>query len=114
MPVLARLIEAAGIATVTVTMMPDMADKFRLPRVVGVEFPFGHTFGMPHDTTTQLEVSRAAVSLLASAQEPEARVDLPFVWPIETKIAYRDWQPSEPSPIVAYHLRLREESSQQP
>jgi hypothetical protein len=36
-PVLARLIEESGIATVIVTMMPAVAEKFRLARVVGVE-----------------------------------------------------------------------------
>ena len=46
MPVLARVIEAAGIPTVTVTMMPILAEKHRLPRVIGVEFPFGHAFAL--------------------------------------------------------------------
>jgi hypothetical protein len=48
-PVLARLIEAAGIPTVIVTMMPDVAEWLLAPRIVGIEFPFGHTFGMPGD-----------------------------------------------------------------
>lgn len=49
MPVLARLIEAAGIPTVTVTMMPTLAQTLGAPRIVGVEFPFAHNFGMPRD-----------------------------------------------------------------
>ncbi len=48
MPVLVRTVESLGIPTVTVTMMPDVAQKYRLSRVVGVEVPFGHTFGMPN------------------------------------------------------------------
>ena len=28
-------------------------------------------------------------------------------WPQDTKVAYRDWQPSEPSPIVAYNMARR-------
>jgi len=105
--VLARLIEEAGIATVMVTMMPDLAAKFRLSRVVGVEFPFGHAFGMPGDAAMQRQVCEAALSLLEEAQGPESRVDLDIKWPVDAAIAYRDWQPSEPSPIVAFNLQRR-------
>ena len=108
MPVLARTIEEAGISTVTVTMMPDLAAKFRLSRVVGVEFPFGHAFGMPNDTQMQRAVCEAALRLLDEAQGPESRLDLDIEWPVETAVAYRDWQPSEPSPIVAHNMRRRE------
>ena len=105
MPVLARIIEAAGIATVTVTMMPDLAAKYRLSRILGVEFPFGHAFGMVDDVAMQRSVCTAAIDLLAGATAPETRVDLDLEWPIDTKVAYRDWQPAEPSPIVAAMMR---------
>jgi hypothetical protein len=109
-PVLARLIEEAGVATVTVTMMPDLAQKFRLSRVVGVEFPFGHAFGMPNDRAMQRQVSDAALRLLAEASEPESRVDVDIEWPVDARTAYRDWQPSEASPIVALNFRRRQEA----
>src|SRR5258708_17648383 len=50
-PVLARWIEAAGIPTVVVTMMPATAEERRAPRIVGVEFPFGHPFGIDRKST---------------------------------------------------------------
>jgi len=53
--VLARVIESLGIPTVTVTMVPDLAQKFRLSRIVGVEFPFGHSFGTPHNDALMLK-----------------------------------------------------------
>jgi len=106
--VLARSIENAGIPTVTVTMMPDLAAKFRLSRVVGVEFPFGHAFGMPNDVQMQRSVCEAALQLLDEATGPESRLDVEIEWPIETVIAYKDWQPSELSPIVAYNLQRRQ------
>lgn len=107
MPVLARTIEEAGIPTVMVTMMPALAEKFRLSRVVGVEFPFGHPFGMPNDREMQLTVARAAVQALREAKAPGYRLDADLEWPIDTATAYRDWQPSEPSPIVKYNLERR-------
>ena len=104
---LARTIEEAGIPTVTVTMMPALAEKFRLSRIVGVEFPFGHAFGMPNDRATQLTVARAAIDALRDAKEPGFRLDVDVEWPIDTATAYRDWQPTEPSPIVKYNLERR-------
>lgn len=107
MPVLARTIEEAGIPTVTVTMMPDLAEKFRLSRVVGVEFPFGHAFGMPNDEAMQLAVAEAAVRALAEAPAPGYRLDVDIEWPVDTRTAYRDWQPAEMSPIVKYNQERR-------
>ena len=101
---LARTIEAAGIPTVTVTMMPDLASKARVSRLLGVEFPFGQAFGMVDDLDMQREVTEAALRLLAEAREPETRRDLGLEWPIDTRTAYRAWQPAEVSPSVAASL----------
>jgi len=103
-PVLARAVENAGIPTVIVTMMPELAEKFALPRIVGVEFPFGHPFGMPNDNEMQMTVARTALSLY-DRQDLPARLDVPITWPVEFKIAYRAWQPKEASPIVAMMKR---------
>jgi len=106
-PVLARTVESLGIPTVTVTMMPDVAQKYRLSRIVGVEFPFGSSFGMPNDEAMQLKVARAAVQALEEAGAPGYRLDVDIEWPVPTEVAYRAWQPTEPSPIVAMMLRAR-------
>ena len=98
---LARVIEASGVPTVTVSMMPVLSQKHRSSRILGVEFPFGHAFGLATDETMQTRTLRAALDLLATARAPETRVDLDEVWPVDRKEAYRSWQPSEPSPIVA-------------
>lgn len=101
---LARRIEAAGVPTVVVTMMPDVADALLAPRVVGVEFPFGHPFGMPGDAETQWRVLGTALHVLAGAARPGTRVDVDVEWPQPTKEAYRSWQPEEPSPVVQLML----------
>jgi D-proline reductase (dithiol) PrdB len=102
--VLARTIEEAGIPTVTITMMPDLATKSRLSRIIGVEFPFSQAFGMIDDLAMQRKVAEAAVRLLEQAKEPETRQDLDIEWPVDTKTAYKAWQPPEISPIVAQNL----------
>lgn len=98
---LARIVESAGIPTVIVSMLPDIAERFRLPRIVAVEFPFGHSFGIPHDRVMQRTVGLAALSLYERSDLP-ARNDVPVVWPVEWKAAYRGWQPKEAAPVVAY------------
>ena len=85
-------------------MMPELSDKYRSSRVVGVEFPFGHSFGVVGDAEMQTNTLLAALDLLATATKPETRIDLDTVWPGDPKQAYKDWQPSEPSPIVKHSL----------
>jgi hypothetical protein len=99
-PVLARWIEAAGIPTVVVTMMPAVADERGAPRIVGVEFPFGHAFGIPSDQVMQRRVLELAVRVLAGAAAFGTRVDLDAQWPVPLREAYKAWQPKVPSPIV--------------
>jgi D-proline reductase (dithiol) PrdB len=106
-PVLARWIEAAGIPTVTVTMMPAVAEERRAPRIVGVEFPFGHAFGVAHDSAMQRRTLELALRVLAGASTFGTRVDLDLEWPIPVREAYRAWQPKEPSPIVRKLLESR-------
>lgn len=111
MPVLARLVERAGLPTVVVTMMPAVADHLLAPRVVGVPFPFGHAFGMPGDREMQWRVLTTAASVLAGAVRPGTRIDLDIEWPVPLKEAYKAWQPAEPSPIVAQWLALSRQQS---
>jgi len=106
-PVLARWIEAAGIPTVVVTMMPALAEERRAPRIVGVEFPYGHPFGMPGDRVMQRRVLELALRVLAGASAFGTRVDLDLEWPVPLREAYRAWQPKEPSPIVKKMLEAR-------
>ena len=111
MPVLARWIERAGIPTVIVTMMPAVAEERRAPRIVGVEFPFGHAFGVPHDRALQRRVLELALRALAGASAFGTRVDLDVEWPLPLREAYRAWQPAVPSPIVRKLLEARAPSS---
>lgn len=97
---LARWIERAGIPTVVVTMMPDLAMAQLAPRVVGVEFPFGHPFGMPHDRKTQRRVLETALTVLAGATSFRTRIDLGIEWPQPRGEAYKVGRPEEPSPIT--------------
>ena len=88
-------------------MMPAVAEERLAPRIVGVEFPFGHAFGMPHDRAMQRRTLELALRVLAGASTFGTRVDLDLEWPVPVREAYRAWQPKEPSPIVRKLLESR-------
>lgn len=101
MPVLARTLEASGLSTVLVTMMPYWAEKIGVPRTLAVEFPFGQTLGGAGNVAQQRRVLEAALRVLATADTPGAIVHADEEWPEATKTAVKAWQPPEPSPIIA-------------
>ena len=92
-----------------VTMMPAVARWLMAPRVVGVEFPFGHSFGMPGDAGMHRRVLETAMRVLAGADGP-TRVDVDIAWPQSRGEAYKAWQPTEPSPIVKLMLERQQGS----
>ena len=82
-------------------MMPYWAEKTGVPRTLGVEFPFSQTLGQPYNVAQQMRVIRQALHILETATEPGTIVHSDEVWPVEQKTAYKQWQPAEPSPIIA-------------
>jgi len=100
-PVLARTLETAGLATILVTNMPFWAEKVGVPRTLAVEFPFGHVLGQPHNVAQQMRVIRQALEVLETAEAPGTIVHSPETWPVPQKEALKDWQPAAPSPLIA-------------
>jgi hypothetical protein len=109
-PVLARAIEAAGISTVLVTMMPYWTEKLGAPRTLGVEFPFAHTLGRAGERDEQLAVIHRALRVLREAEVPGTIEHFERPWPGDEGEWRRRWQPLEPSPIIKF---LRERAQQQ-
>ena len=70
MCVLAHLIEAEGIATVTLASMRDVAEKVAAPRVLHGEFPLGRPLGKPSDPEFQHDVLARAFALLDAPSGP--------------------------------------------
>jgi hypothetical protein len=68
--VLARALEAEGIATTSISMVREHTEKVKPPRALFVPFPFGHALGRPHDPDLQHRVLRAALELLTAPGGP--------------------------------------------
>ena len=80
MGLVARVVEATGIPTVTVSTRRDITALVRPPRSLFVNFPMGNSFGKAGDTEMQTKILRAALDLAVTATEPGVLVDLPIPW----------------------------------
>ena len=58
-------------------MSPYLAQAVGTPRIVGVEFPFGHPLGHAGDREEQMRVIRDALRAMVEIKEPNTVVDLP-------------------------------------
>jgi hypothetical protein len=76
----ARVLEAGGVSTVTYTNGRDIAASAGNPRQIFLNYPLGNPAGKPHDADNQREVLRAGLKLLEEADKPGIIVDLPYVW----------------------------------
>ena len=78
MCVLAHVFEAAGIATVVLSSVREMAVKTAPPRALHCEFPLGRPLGRPADPEFQHDVLARAFALLDEPSGP-VLVDHPVV-----------------------------------
>ncbi len=78
MSVLAHVFEAAGIATIVLSSVREMAVKVAPPRALHCEFPLGRPLGKPSDPEFQHDVLARAFALLDAASGP-VLVDHPEV-----------------------------------
>jgi len=76
----ARVLEAGGISTVTYTNARDIAASAGNPRQIFLNYPLGNPTGRPHDADNQRDVLRVGLKLLEEADKPGIIVDLPYVW----------------------------------
>jgi hypothetical protein len=84
----ARLLEAAGIATVVMGCAKDIVEHVGVPRLVFSDFPLGNAAGRPRDEASQAATLELALALLESAPAPRTTVQSPLVW----DTASADWK----------------------
>jgi hypothetical protein len=71
--VLARSLEAQGVATTSISMVREHTEKVKPPRALFVPFPFGHALGRADDPALQHRVLREALALFAVPAGPVLR-----------------------------------------
>lgn len=105
MGLLQRLIEAAGISTITLSNVPDLAAAMSIPRLAAIESPIGRTVGQPGDRQGQLAVLRATLQALVEIEAPGGVRHLPFDWPEHPKQARARSRELAPPPIASHLVR---------
>jgi len=76
----ARHLEANGIATVILGAARDVVEHCGVPRFVFTDFPLGNPCGRPYDAVMQRSIVGYGLDLLESASHPRTTVQTPFVW----------------------------------
>ena len=58
------VLENRGIATVSIALLREVAEKVQPPRALAVPFPHGYPLGTPFDPKLQTKILRQALGLL--------------------------------------------------
>ncbi len=95
-----RVLEASGIPTVALSMIPDLTRAVGVPRLAGIGYPMGRPLGRPHDADGQRAVLRSVLQVLTDAPGPDTYVELPYVWPESPAQARNASKDLPPPPIV--------------
>jgi hypothetical protein len=103
----ARHLEAAGIATVVMGCAKDIVEHVGVPRFLFSDFPLGNAAGRPKDPQSQAFTLELALRVLESAPGPRTTVQSPLRWSEspEWKLDYSNVERVSPEELV----RLRAE-----
>ena len=84
------MIEAAGIPTISLSIVREVTEKTPPPRALVLRFPFGHALGEAGNREQQLEVLCRAFALLFEADRPGTLRDAGLRWKRESYVE-PDW-----------------------
>jgi len=76
----ARHLEANGIATVVMGCAKDIVEHAAVPRFLFSDFPLGNSAGRPHDSASQAFTLELALRVLESAPAGQTTVQSPLRW----------------------------------
>ncbi len=76
----ARHLEANGIATVVIGCAKDIVEHAAVPRFLFSDFPLGNSAGRPHDPTSQAFTLELALRVLEMAPAAQTTVQSPLRW----------------------------------
>jgi D-proline reductase (dithiol) PrdB len=78
--IIQRVLEAASLTTISLTVEPDLMKRVKVPRAMSVDFPPGCPVGEPTDRDKQLKVVREALEYLTTMKQPGTVWKSPFKW----------------------------------
>jgi hypothetical protein len=107
----ARALEAAGLATVLMGAAKDVVERCGAPRFLFSDVPLGSAAALPHDPASQDTTLELALRLLESAPAPRTTVQSPLRWPgpADWRRDYMDLATLTPEAVAA--LRAQNEAA---
>jgi len=81
---IARVLESAGIPTVSISITKDLTESVGVPRTVFVKWPLGHPLGEAGNAAQQRTIIYDALQLLVDANEPGIIREPGYRWRRET------------------------------
>lgn len=78
--IVSRELERAGVSTVTLATVKEVAQQVRVPRPLFINFPFGRTLGPAHAVDLQRSIVSDMVRVLRTHDRPGRLVELPYKW----------------------------------
>lgn len=82
--IISRALEKAGISTVTLITIKEIAHEIKLPRALFINFPFGNTLGKPHNIPLQRGIVNDMIAALKTLDRPGRIIDLQYKWEDDT------------------------------
>ena len=102
MSLVARHLEASGIATVVAGSARDIVEQCGVPRFLFTDFPLGNPCGKPGNTDMQSNIVSMALTLAESAVAARTTVQTPYLWGDDTwREAYMAVDPSKTAEYLA-------------
>jgi hypothetical protein len=98
----ARHLEAHGIATVIMGCAKDIVEHCGVPRLLFSDFPLGNPAGRPFDVPSQRQTLELALRVLETAPAPRTTVQSPLIWAADPawKQDYNDLSKLSPEKIA--------------
>jgi hypothetical protein len=102
MALVARHLEASGIATVVMGCAKDIVEHAAVPRFLFSDFPLGNSAGKPHDIPSQEFTLELALKVLESAPGPQTTVQSPLRWSADAswKLDYNNVERMSPEDLA--------------
>ncbi|MBI3949702.1 MAG: hypothetical protein HY314_04515 [Acidobacteria bacterium] len=80
MGLIQRVLDEAGLATISLTLVREITEMVKPSRALYVEHPFGHTFGDLDDRQLQRRILLDCLKAAEEVTEPGAILELPYKW----------------------------------
>lgn len=75
-----KAVESVGIATISITHLPDLTEKVQAPRALLLKFPLGRSFGSANRRDLQRKIVLDMLNGVVDMNEEEKIRKLPYRW----------------------------------